>query len=182
MFLHLSVRHSVKRGEGGLYQRDRDPWTEIPLRQRPPWTETPWIETPGQRPPRQRPPRQRPPWTETPWTETPWTETPPQTETSRTETQLDRDPPPAQRVMSGWYAQRVMSGQYAAYWNAFLFEKNLEDTRPFCGPIDTSVGLLVTSALVSKTGWTPLACFVACMQQNPQIHISCNTWFSSTYL
>ena len=147
------------QGGGGLYQGDRrpPPPTEVTPGQRPPWTDTPWIETPRQRPP---------------WTQTPWRETPP-TETSRTETPLDRDPPAA---------QRVMSGRYASYWNAFLFEKKLEDTRPFCGPIDTSVGLLVTSALVSKTGWTPLVCFVACMQQNPQIHISCNTWFSSTYL
>ena len=90
MSLHLSVSHSVHRGEGSLSGRS------------PPGTETPSLDRdplPGQRPP---------PWTETPQTETPldrdptgqtphpWTETPrqrPLDREPRTETPLGREPP-----------------------------------------------------------------------------------------
>ena len=66
--------------------------------------------------------------------------------------------------------------------------------NPFCLATDTRFGLLVMCVCVSKPGWIPsLACFVACMQPIPKIHLWCNTcWplggqhgsrdISSTYL
>ena len=72
------------------YLPNRDPLLDKDApRQRPPWTDIPL----GQRPPGQSPPpRQTPLYKDTPVQRHPWTKRPPWTKTSWTETPLDRDP------------------------------------------------------------------------------------------
>ena len=55
----------------------------------------------------------------------------------------------------------------------------MEHINPFCGATDTpALDFWWYLSWVLKLGWIPLiVCFIACMEQNPQIHLWCdNCW------
>ena len=97
IFLHLSVIHSVHRGEGSASVHAGMP---PPPRADPPsrHTTTPLPDTPReQTPPGSRPPREQ---------------TPPI---------LEQTPPPGADPPEADSSIRSTSGRFASYWNAFLF-------------------------------------------------------------
>ena len=59
------------------------------------------------------------------------------------------------------------------------FVKKFEDITSFSEATDTPIlDFLVMSDLGFKARWIPLlACFIACVKQNPQIHLWCNTYW-----
>ena len=130
----------------------------------PPREQTPPLGADTRHPPDQTPLEQTPPWEQTPWELTPPGADPPdQTPQSRHPPGADTPPeqtPPGSRLQHTVYEWPVR----------ILLECILVS---LCGHW---FGLLVTSALGFKARIDPsLACFKACVQQNPQIHLRCDT-------
>ena len=148
MFLHLSVSHSVHGGQYLGRYPTRDQ-VHSPSTRYPPGPGTP----PG--------PDTPPPGTRY----TPWDQVHPPDQV-----------PPEQCMLGDTGNKRAVRILLECILVEILF---LEDISPFCGTTDIPVlDFWWHLPWVSKLGCIPLlACFVACEQWIPQIHLWCNTFW-----